>query len=152
MNRTLTAVFLAALIAVIGYVMYKSDRADSDTPTTEATASPVPSPTASPEASATASPTTSPSASSTAPLTAAVVMQNTAYSPAKVTVKKGGSVTWTNNDSVAHDVVGDSGPESFRSQLLSRGQAFSFTFTKAGTYTYHCTPHSFMTGTVEVVE
>ena len=36
------------------------------------------------------------------------------------------------------------------SPLLDLNKTFSFTFTKAGTYTYHCGPHPFMTGTIIV--
>jgi plastocyanin len=36
------------------------------------------------------------------------------------------------------------------SELLAKGESYSFTFKKAGTYTYHCTPHPYMKGTVVV--
>ncbi len=77
-----------------------------------------------------------------------VVMRNTAYDPATVTINAGDTVTWVNEDAPKHDVVGDSG--EFQSNLLDLGQAYSFTFTQAGTYRYHCSVHSGMKGTVIV--
>ncbi len=76
-----------------------------------------------------------------------------AYSPETVTVKIGETVTWTNQDSVGHDVVMDDdaagGPNS---ELLAKGESYSYTFTRAGTYAYHCSPHPYMKATVIVEE
>lgn len=79
---------------------------------------------------------------------AQVVMRNTAFDPATVTVNAGDTVTWVNEDATKHDVVADNG--EFTSNLLDTGQAFSFTFSQAGTYRYHCSVHSGMNGTVIV--
>ena len=78
--------------------------------------------------------------------TAQVIMKNRAYDPATVTIKVGDTVTWVNQDAPQHDVVADNG--EFKSKLFDKGGAFSFTFTKAGTYPYHCSIHPGMTGTV----
>ena len=75
-----------------------------------------------------------------------VSIQNFAFSPTTINVKVGAKVSWTNQDSVSHTVTADDG--SFSSSNLSQGQIYSFTFTKAGTYTYHCTIHPSMHGTV----
>lgn len=64
------------------------------------------------------------------------------------TIKVGESVTWTNEDSVNHTVAGDNG--EFESGSLGNGQSFTFTFPTAGTFTYHCTVHPSMKGTVVV--
>lgn len=77
-----------------------------------------------------------------------VIMTNRSYSPQTVTIKVGQTVTWVNQDSPQHDVIADNG--EFQSQLFDTGQSFSFTFTKAGTYPYHCSIHPGMTGTVIV--
>jgi plastocyanin len=78
-----------------------------------------------------------------------VVMKNLTFSPAKVTIKVGETVTWVNQDSsVQHDAVANNG--EFKSKLLSQGQTFSFTFAKAGTYSYYCSIHPFMVGIVTV--
>ncbi|MGB7787588.1 cupredoxin domain-containing protein [Methanoregula sp.] len=80
-----------------------------------------------------------------------VSINNFAFSPRQVTVSQGTTVTWTNQDSVAHTVVSDAGvPDAFSSDPLSQGSSFTFTFTKPGTYTYHCSIHPSMTGTVTV--
>jgi plastocyanin len=77
-----------------------------------------------------------------------VIMTNRSYDPQTVTIGVGGTVTWVNQDAPQHDVVADNG--EFQSQLFDKGQSFSFTFTKAGTYPYHCSIHPGMTGTVIV--
>ena len=75
------------------------------------------------------------------------------YSPATITVKAGTKVTWTNNDSVQHDVAADKpSSDAPSSSLLGKGESFSFTFNKAGTYGYHCTPHPYMRGKVVVTD
>jgi amicyanin len=77
-----------------------------------------------------------------------VIMTNRSYDPETVTIKVGDTVTWVNEDAPQHDVVADNG--EFKSDLFDKGQTFSFTFTKAGTYPYHCSIHPGMTGTVIV--
>jgi predicted lipoprotein with Yx(FWY)xxD motif len=77
------------------------------------------------------------------------------YSPAAITVVRGvnGTVTWTNNDSAIHTVTSMSvptGAQSFDSGNLNAGATFTVTFTVAGTYTYHCSVHAWMTGTIVV--
>jgi len=82
-----------------------------------------------------------------------VEIRNSAYSPSKITIKKGTTVTWTNRDSMQHDISPDNPTDEFKkSELLSDGESYSVTFNTTGTYTYHCTPHPFMKGTVEVTE
>ncbi|HEY5436023.1 MAG TPA: plastocyanin/azurin family copper-binding protein [Candidatus Limnocylindrales bacterium] len=73
---------------------------------------------------------------------------NFAFAPASVTVAVGTTVTWTNTDSAGHTVTADDG--SFKSDKLGTGTTFSQTFTKAGTFAYHCSIHSSMTGTITV--
>jgi len=73
------------------------------------------------------------------------------FSPATFTVRVGDSVTWFNADVMEHTVTSDAGtPVAFDSPLLNSGDTFSFTFTQAGTYAYHCAPHPTMTGTIIV--
>jgi plastocyanin len=80
--------------------------------------------------------------------TVQVIMNNRSYDPATVTVRPGDTVTWVNQDAPQHDVVADNG--EFKSDLFDKGGTFSFTFSKAGTYPYHCTIHPGMTGMVVV--
>lgn len=83
--------------------------------------------------------------------TSSVTIKDYAFTPATITVKVGTKVTWTNQDAVGHTVTADSGsgPDS---ELFDQGQSYSYTFNKAGTYTYHCAPHPYMKGTVIVTE
>lgn len=87
---------------------------------------------------------------STSPAVAtnAVTIQNMAFSPASLTVKVGDKVTWTNQDSIGHSATADD--NSFDTGILAQGQSGSTTFSKAGTYTYHCKIHPSMTGTIVV--
>jgi amicyanin len=85
--------------------------------------------------------------------TSSVEIKDFAFSPSNITVKKGTAVTWTNRDSVQHDVSPDQESEAFKgSQLLAKDASYSFTFNTPGTYTYHCGPHPQMTATVVVTE
>jgi plastocyanin len=83
--------------------------------------------------------------------TDSVSIKDMTFSPASITVKKGTTVTWTNQDGTSHTVTadGDNGPES---GTLTDGKSYSFTFNSAGTFTYHCNFHSSMQGTVTVTE
>jgi amicyanin len=82
-----------------------------------------------------------------------VEIKDYAFGPANISVKAGTKVTWTNQDAVQHDVVSDEGVTNGpQSELLAKGDTYSFTFDKAGTYTYHCGPHPYMKGTVTVTE
>lgn len=72
-----------------------------------------------------------------------------AFSPETLTIKVGDTVKWINQDSAKHTVTSDSGNE-LNSNLLAKGDLYSYTFTTAGTYEYHCTPHPYMTGKVVV--
>lgn len=76
----------------------------------------------------------------------ASVMTTTAYAPNPVTVAVGGSVTWTNGDNTAHTSTGP----SWNSGTIAPGSSYTMTFSSAGTFTYHCSIHPNMTGTVTV--
>lgn len=81
-----------------------------------------------------------------------VTIDGFAFSPASITVKKGTTVTWTNQDGAAHTVVETDGQNGPNSDRLEKGQSYSFTYTATGTYKYHCSIHPDMTGTVTVTE
>jgi len=78
----------------------------------------------------------------------AVDIRNFAFAPNDLTVRVGTTVTWTNRDGDAHTVVSTKGP--LHSNTLNTGDTYQFTFTKAGTYSYLCSIHPFMVGTVQV--
>src|SRR5579859_4822887 len=75
-----------------------------------------------------------------------IVIKNYIFTPSALTVKAGTTVTWTNNDSVAHSIKS----AAFNSSILNTGDTFKFTFNTAGTYNYNCGIHPTMTGTVIV--
>ena len=72
------------------------------------------------------------------------------FHPDPVTVEVGQPVTWTNHDSAAHDVTSSSGPEAFASPSLATGQSFTHTFARPGAYTYLCSVHPDMVGSLTV--
>lgn len=73
-----------------------------------------------------------------------------AYQPATLTINAGDTVVWTNHDTAPHNVVVTNGPEKFTSPTLQQGQTYSYTFTKAGTYSYYCSIHPDMKASVTV--
>ncbi len=78
-----------------------------------------------------------------------VDIANFAFAPADLTISAGQTVVWTNSDSTTHTVTSDDGT-TFDSGNLNNGDTFSYTFNTPGTYSYHCSIHPFMTGTVTV--
>lgn len=90
---------------------------------------------------------------SSAPVaTDTVAIKGFAFSPANITVKKGATVTWTNQDTAAHTVTENDSQIGPNSGPLAKDQSYSFTFNTVGTFKYHCTFHSEMVGTVTVTE
>jgi plastocyanin len=79
---------------------------------------------------------------------AAVKIDNFVFGPHTITVPVGTTVTWTNSDDIPHTSVSTEGV--FKSKVLGTDEKFSYTFTKAGTYSYYCTIHPKMTGMVVV--
>jgi plastocyanin len=76
-----------------------------------------------------------------------------AFAPGSVTVKKGTTVTWVNQDTTKHTVTPDDETSDFKSsELLAKGESYSVTFNTAGSFTYHCAPHPNMTATVVVTD
>ena len=70
------------------------------------------------------------------------------FLPKTLNVSTGATVTWKDNEAVIHTVTSDTG--LFNSGDLTLGKTFSHTFSTAGTYTYHCIHHTYMTGTIIV--
>jgi plastocyanin len=71
------------------------------------------------------------------------------YNPNPIEIKVGETVTWINDNSSPHTVT-SSNDSTFDSDVLRRGETFSFTFDNEGEYPYFCTLHPSMTGTVVV--
>lgn len=78
----------------------------------------------------------------------AVEVKGFKFTPATVNVKVGDTVTWRFSDPTTHTVTADD--KSFDSGGHSSGDTFDHTFGTAGSFTYHCTIHETMTGTVSV--
>jgi plastocyanin len=78
-----------------------------------------------------------------------VMISDFSFKPGCVNVAVGTKVTFTNEDGVAHTAT-DSSSGGFDSGNLNKGQTYTQTFTKAGTYSYICTIHQYMHGTVVV--
>lgn len=118
-------------------------------------ATPTPGMTMGPAATATSSAanTVTPVAAATAtpsgvPKPASVTIKDFEFTPASITVAVGSTVTWTNDGPSTHTVTADDG--SFDSKDLPKGKTFSQTFQTAGTFSYHCSIHPFMTAEVIV--
>jgi plastocyanin len=92
--------------------------------------------------------TNSGSKSSDGPGTNEVWIQDMAFNPSTILINAGTTIKWTNKDAVTHDVTSTTG--SFGSGPLNNGETFSHTFSSSGTYTYYCTIHPSMTGSVTV--
>ena len=78
-----------------------------------------------------------------------VTITSAGYKPDTMQVKVGDTVTWSNNDVAAHTVTSDTAGV-FDSGSIAQGATFKFTFTQAGTFTYHSTSDSGWKGTITV--
>ena len=75
------------------------------------------------------------------------------FQPAKIEVKQGTRVSWTNQDDIRHTVTSgmpDKKDGKFDAPLAGKGESFSFTFKEPGTYTYFCDRHQHMRGEIQV--
>jgi plastocyanin len=95
------------------------------------------------------------SSSSPSTATADVTVQmlgdrgNLSYSPNPTTMKAGQSIAWHNGDSTPHTSTKDGG--GFDTGSVNAGANSSpITMSTAGTFTYHCTIHPGMVGTITV--
>jgi plastocyanin len=75
-------------------------------------------------------------------------MEDFSFQPAQLEVRPGTTVVWTNQGQVIHTVTAED--RSFDSGEIDAGARASITFSRPGTYAYHCTPHPFMRGVVVV--
>jgi len=89
-----------------------------------------------------------PGAAGIAPVT--VSIEDYAFDAATVEIPVGTTVTWTNEGGVIHTTTSTEG--LWDSGIMSSGDEFSHTFDTAGTFTYICTLHPVMIGTIVVTE
>lgn len=82
-----------------------------------------------------------------------VTYKNFAVVQKTIKVKKGTTVTWTNEDNAKHDVTPETETAEFKAtELFGKGESKSITFNTVGKFNYICSPHPYMKGTVEVTE
>ena len=72
------------------------------------------------------------------------------YSPSTVSVTKGDTVTWTNNDKQVTSIMAYGKSTLFDSGHLKPKTTFSYTFSELGRFDYYCAIHPFMSGKVVV--
>lgn len=82
------------------------------------------------------------SANDTWGATQTVLIQGFKFVPANLTNNVGDTVTWEQKDTIQHTSTSDASPPTWDSGLLAVSQTYSFKFSTAGTFPYHCTPHS----------
>ena len=98
-----------------------------------------------------------------APGTSSVSIGDFNFTPASVSVRAGTTVKWTNNGSTSHSVTADDGsfnsgnlggsmPDPYDPYTSTPGASFQQVFNTPGSYPYHCTLHSNMTGTITVTQ
>jgi len=76
-------------------------------------------------------------------------IRNFAFSNTDLSINKGDTVIWTNDDTVSHTVTSDSGNE-LNSPSIPQGGTYSHTFTTSGTFSYHCGIHPSMKANMKV--
>src|SRR3989344_2061174 len=103
------------------------------------------------------------------PMSATVSYSGASFMPAKITIKKGGTITWTNTGDTSMWVASAQHPShivydgtNLQEHCASGandafdqckgGDSYSFTFEKVGTWNYHDHLHASVFGSVEVVE
>ena len=74
---------------------------------------------------------------------------NFTFNPGVISINRGDTIIWTNNDSVPHQIKGDN-LSNLGGQVMSNGQTYSYTFNDTGTFAYHCNIHPSMTGSIIV--
>ena len=83
-----------------------------------------------------------------APVAATVTMSAIKFRADTIVIAVGQAVRWNNADPLGHTVTFDNGEPG--SALIDPNGAYVHRFDRAGTFTYHCTPHPFMKGVVVV--
>jgi plastocyanin len=144
----IVAILIISAVATLGYYQFEVANSTSTTTTTSAPSVTCPS--------AACAPVNITSGAGIAPPGYTAGEKTTfGFSPDTVVVVIGvnNTVYWTNEDAGAHTVTSDTAglfDSGTSGPLTTQGGTFQFTFTTPGTYTYHCSFHSWMQGTVIV--
>jgi plastocyanin len=80
-------------------------------------------------------------------ITVSIGTVDNGFVPTSDTIKVGTTVTWTNRDIMVHNVLGT----GFNSGDIQPGASYSHLFNNVGSFDYHCTIHTTMQGTINVV-
>jgi plastocyanin len=165
MLRLLSIALLFAGSVAVLVALTRSPAEASQDPATDSTAAPAApvdpaasQPTPAPAPAATPAPAT-PATPAPASVTVSRATSSTSksvsivdydFAPKSITIDTGDSVIWTNNGTVpeGHNVTGDGGLDS---GTLKNGDTYGHAFNSAGTFSYVCTLHPLMKGTVKVV-
>ena len=127
MNKVLIAIIVVVVLAVGGWAIYDHHKSNSNTNSSSS------------------------NSSQSVASSGAINIKNMMFTPSQISIQKGGTVTWTNNDNIVHTVVDDlsnvGGPSSGD---IQPGGTYSFTFNKTGSFQYHCSIHPSMRGTIVV--
>lgn len=140
----IVAILIIGAVATLGY--YQFEVASKSTTTSTSSVQGVTCP------STSCVNVTIPSGASSPPTGYAAGQKTTyGFTPDKITVVigKNNTVFWVNNEASLHTATSDTGGV-FDSGTLNQGGTFQWTFTTPGTYTYHCSFHPWMQGTVVV--
>ena len=78
-----------------------------------------------------------------------IEIKDFAFNPQTITVKSGEKITWINRDEEPHTVV-SVGKQFKKSSALDTDQAYTIVAGAPGTYSYFCSVHPKMTGTIIV--
>jgi plastocyanin len=132
-------VLLAACGGGGGAATTATPTATTAQPTTQPTTAPTP----------TTAATTTTTASNTVKVQ--IVENNNVYSfsPAAISITKGTQIVWTNTSDAPHTVTSDTGAFN-ASKTLMQNDTFTMTFTTAGTFSYHCSIHTYMKAAITV--
>jgi plastocyanin len=137
MNKALIAIIVVVVLGVGGWVIYDHHKSNNNSNTGSSNMSNTNSSTS--------------NSSQSAASTGAITIKNMMFTPPQISIQKGGTVTWTNDDNTAHTVTDDltnvGGPSSGD---IQPGSTYSFTFNKTGSFQYHCSIHPSMRGTIVV--
>jgi plastocyanin len=77
-----------------------------------------------------------------------IYIDDYAFHPQSLTISRGDTVRWTNNDSVAYIVKSS----AFQSPTLTKGKTFTYTFYESRTYNYYLETHPYTKSGIIVVE
>lgn len=151
------ALAVIGLLLILGVVVFTNTNETNTVTVNTNTVSALPGTNANTNTAANTNNTTT----NNAPSESSIVVTASGFSPRTLTVARGTTVTWTNGSGRRAYVAPDTHPSHVKYRGvwddsakgdMENSQTYSFTFTTAGTYTYHNHLNSSQTGTVIVTE